>query len=139
MDMTAQNRVPAHKGDIARAQALSKLDPTELLEIMPLLVIWLQDSNWPVFMPVAVATDKLGAKFAPFVREVLRGDDDCWKYSMLVVASSQRDVAEEIKEDLLRIYDNPTKGEIDEMAAYMSGEILMKFFPSEHHENIYDT
>ncbi len=58
---------------------------------------------------------------------------------MLVVASSQRDVAEEIKEDLLRIYDNPTKGEIDEMAAYMSGEILMKFFPSEHHENIYDT
>ena len=117
--------VPNGKAETEKAQALVALGYPTIEPVLPLIVRWLQDLNWPVarvFIPFLVA---IGAPLAPHVRSVLATDDDCWKYALLeavVRQSSQLTTA--LASDLKRLAENPTAGEQTEGVARAAQDIL---------------
>jgi len=90
--------VPSTKYEVEKAAQLVQLGWPEVAPVMPKIVEWLQDPNWPVaqvFFPFAAS---VGTPMAPYLREVLSGQDNEWKYSLLEQLVS---VSEELQQALL--------------------------------------
>jgi hypothetical protein len=116
---------PRSKHDTDRAASLIALGYDRLLPIMPRILEWLQDINWPVARVIQPFLVDIGAPLAPYVRDVLFTDDELWKFFVLdhVVACSS-ELAYALREDLLRMAANPTKGEIQEGSNDLAKKIL---------------
>jgi hypothetical protein len=77
--------IPVTKFETEKALALVQLGFPAVEPVMPQILEWLQDLNWPVghiFQPFLAS---IGEPLAPYVRTILAGDDDGWKYSLLRV------------------------------------------------------
>ena len=74
--------LPKDKCDDEAVDHLNTLSSSEIQLLIPDLLTWLQDINWPIAMPIAnmllkQKTQKLAVE--P-VRGILRGKDEVWKY-----------------------------------------------------------
>ena len=113
--------LPADKHDTAKAEALATLGFPAVEPVLPALLEWVQDCNWPVariLLPL-LATAGLALKLP--VQQILDGSDECWKYSVLaslVLHSPELTLA--LLPEIERLANNPTPGEkmeaIDELA-----------------------
>jgi hypothetical protein len=117
--------IPATKHDMEKASALVQLGFPVVEPVIPQILEWLQDLNWPVvavFRPFLVS---IGEPLAPYVRTVLAGDDDIWKYNLLsiVVERSPR-LARNLRPELERIAAAPSEGESAEEVDDVALEIL---------------
>ncbi|WP_253896093.1 DUF5071 domain-containing protein [Solibacillus sp. R5-41] len=57
---------------------------SEVIPLLPQLLEWIQDMNWPVAEPVLEVLLQYPTKLIPHVEEVLLGNDDMWIYWCLV-------------------------------------------------------
>lgn len=76
--------LPAHKDDRDAVLKLQKLEYPEIAPILPHLMSWLEDLNWPISKDIADKLLKVGYPMIPYVQKVLRSDDMQWKYCVLV-------------------------------------------------------
>jgi HEAT repeat protein len=113
MDVDLRALLPRHKSDCERAQAVVALGYPAAAPVLRELLAWLQDCNWPVAHAIAPFLASAGEPVVPLIREVLRGDDDIWKYWCLgrVVMGFRKDVAEQLRPDLRRLAFHPSLGE----------------------------
>ncbi|MEK5185594.1 DUF5071 domain-containing protein [Solibacillus sp. FSL R5-0691] len=76
--------IPKDKHDIAAVEFLKAADTEVVIPLLPELLEWVQDMNWPVAEPMVELLLQYPNELTPLVDEVLRGDDDMWIYWCLV-------------------------------------------------------
>ncbi|HEY2495266.1 MAG TPA: DUF5071 domain-containing protein [Paenibacillus sp.] len=122
------NLLPRDKHDFERVSELKNIDKNDLIKLIPELLEWLQDINWPIAIEVAKLLLTIPQATIPFISNVLAGGDDIWKEWCLryFVMELPDGLRKSLQEDLERIAYRPTKGEELEEVHLTAQEILKK-------------
>ena len=77
--------VPKDKCDCSHIEELKRLSASEIEPILPRLLAWIQDINWPVAADLLPVLAQRQTALLPLIREILRAEetDDVWKYWIL--------------------------------------------------------
>lgn len=89
--------IPRDKFDMENFRLLRNLGLPTIEPILPQLLEWMQDYNWPVAQELAGFLSSLGASLAPHLERVLATDDGMWKYWLLEVVVAPMPRAEQQK------------------------------------------
>ncbi|MDT9719781.1 DUF5071 domain-containing protein [Paenibacillus sp. ClWae2A] len=126
--MDIRECLPRDKSDFEAVRKLSEFSDVELKVIIPELMEWLQDGNWPISKPVEDLLLRLGEDLIPHIKDVLRTQDPQWEYFILVGLIDQLPISHlsMLKTDLVRILESPTHDEILEELDEVILELLEK-------------
>ncbi|MED5612948.1 DUF5071 domain-containing protein [Janthinobacterium sp. P210005] len=117
--------LPRDKHDTRNARALIALSWEEVHPAMPQILEWVQDVNWPVAGVLLPYLAGIGPRLAPYIKTVLAGNDEQWKYFVLQgIVRYSRELAFELDGELQRFAHAPTMGEREEGVAEVAREIL---------------
>lgn len=84
-----ENLIPTDKFDCETVELLYGCSFEEIEPIIPKLLEWLQDGNWPISRPMGTFLLTLPQmKLVPYIMEILDGDDQEWKYFMIGTLAS---------------------------------------------------
>ena len=123
--------LPKDKCDVAGARAIVGLGYPAVAPVLPELLEWLQDCKWPVSRPISEFLVTIPEAVAPLVWDVLRGDDDIWKYWCIVclIGRMPAGVAGQFREELTRLAERPTVAERLEELDEVAREALEAVWP----------
>lgn len=110
MEDFAKNLIPKHKADYAAVERLAVLPYEVIKEMVPALLAWLQDMNYPVARALANYLKPMHQAIAADLLAVLKTDDEVWKYWIILefgTIITDNKVLQEIK----RIATQPTTSE----------------------------
>ena len=117
--------IPQHKSDHERAQAACLAGYPAVSPILPELLEWFQDSNWPVAHTLSPLLVSIGSPLIPHVQRILDTNDWTWKYWMIaIIMRRSREVAEAFREELERLAYSPTEREAQEELDEVAQDIL---------------
>jgi hypothetical protein len=117
--------IPTTKYETEKASALVQLGFPAVEPVMPQILEWLQDLNWPVAGVFQPFLAHIGQPLAPYIRVIFAGKDDGWKYSLLrLVVGQSPELACTLRPELERIARNPSAGETSEEVDQVAVEIL---------------
>jgi len=121
--------VPTNKADIERARAAVEAGYPAVEPILGELVQWLRDYNWPVAHVLAPFLASLGAPLVPHVWQVLRSQDDVWKYWIitLLLSAFPEAIAVEFRPELERLSHAPQAHEKAEELDEQARSVLTHF------------
>ncbi|TKJ83398.1 DUF5071 domain-containing protein [Paenibacillus sp. CFBP13512] len=125
--MTESNHlIPETKFDFGAIQRLQQLEPQQLIPILPELLVWLQDINWPVAMPMSKILLTVPNEIVPHVRDVLHTDDTEWIEWCLqyIVVFLPVALIRKLEPEIRRIADSPTQWEYETESHITAQEIL---------------
>lgn len=121
--------LPRNKYDSERVSQLKNMNRNERLPLLPGLMEWIQDMNWPIAAEVAELLLNCPNEIVPLIKDVFITDDDIWKYWCLEVLVKR--LPEESKKlfkgNLIRLIERPTAGEKLEELDEIALEILQMF------------
>jgi hypothetical protein len=114
MSMDVREWLPRDKHDFEAVRKLSELGNEELRDIIPELMEWLQDGNWPIFRSVEDLLLRFGEELIPHIQNVFKTKDPQWKYFMIsgLISRLPSRYLIALKDDLERILKNPTNSEM---------------------------
>ncbi|WP_291285208.1 DUF5071 domain-containing protein [Flavobacterium sp.] len=123
--MNVKNLIPKDKFDFETVEQLKNYSFEEIESIIPDLLKWLQDMNWPVSRPIAALLIPYCEKISSEILKILQSQDQVWKYWILDT------FGEIIKDQMVlneieRIAKDPTKEEIDEEVSEIAKKIINK-------------
>ncbi|EPD53773.1 hypothetical protein HMPREF1210_00596 [Paenisporosarcina sp. HGH0030] len=118
--------LPRHKTDDDRVEMIKKMDRDKILPLLPGLLEWIQDINWPVAPSVLELLLTFPEEVVPHVQDVLSSDDDNWKWYILhfLVIELPVESRVQFKEYLTRVAETPTQNELEEELDEIAKEIL---------------
>lgn len=118
--------LPRHKYDNDRIEMILKMDRDKILPLLPCLLEWIQDTNWPVAPSVLKILLTFPEEIVPHVKDVLASDDDNWKWFILHFLVIELPVESKVQfeEYLTRVAETPTQNELDEELDEIAKEIL---------------
>lgn len=118
--------LPRHKFDEDRVEMIKKMDRDEIVLLLPGLLEWIQDMNWPVAPSVLELLLTFPEEVVPHIQDVLSSKDDNWKWFVLhfLVIELPVESRVEFKEYLTRVAETPTQNEIAEELDEIAKEIL---------------
>lgn len=117
--------LPSDKFDTARAAVVSEMESSTVEPILPVLLEWLQDMNWPVAQVLSPFLSSIGRPLAPHIRRILATNDDIWKHNVIAcVVAKSSELAEDLRMELSRIATFPTPGEVAENVSQLSKTVL---------------
>lgn len=121
-----QKLLPTNKSDTTAIAHLNTLGVSVIAPLVPRLLEWVQDINWPVAEPVIALLRKYPPITTEPLRQILRGNDGAWKANCLEYLVKHWPMAskKELREEIERIARRPTQEEKDEEADEVAGEIL---------------
>lgn len=121
--------IPKHKHDLRATDRVKETGFPSLNDAIPELLVWVQDANWPVAEPVASVLKNAGPKILPHIRCVLEGQDAVWKYwvIVLVIAESNPEVIEEVRDQLSRLAFNPSREDMRESVDNVAKQVLKEY------------
>lgn len=122
-----QKLIPQHKFDTERAQAVIQTGYPAIEPILPQLLEWIQDMNWPVALILAPFLSSIGNPLAPHIKIILSSNDEIWKYWILnriVQASSE--LAISLRREIERLAFTPTAQEVTEEVNIAALEVMVK-------------
>ncbi len=120
-----RDMLPQDKHDIDRAVAIMSLGYPAIEPVIPDLLEWMQDLNWPVASALQLPLARVGVPLAVHLRPIFASDDDIWKQVLIsrIVAYSP-ELATELRPELERIASTPTAGERAEEADEAARDVL---------------
>jgi len=124
--MDIKKLIPKHKFDEGVIAGLKELSFEQLRPIIPELLEWLQDMNWPIAKPIADILKPFADRMTPQIIEILRTNDSMWELWILVtLARTTTDPL--LLNEIERIAKFPSKIEIEdgvnlEAIAILNGE-----------------
>lgn len=121
--MNIKELIPKNKFDESGIEELKKLSFEQIAPIIPELLEWLQDMNWPVASSVADILSPFTDKIIPEIMTILKTNDNMWKYWILNVFARNTTNPLFINE-IERIAKSPTKGEIEDGVDELAIDIL---------------
>lgn len=106
--------LPRDKHDFERVKQLHNLESSIVIDLIPNLVEWLQDINWPISTEIATFLLRYPEETIPHIKDVLKSNDDIWKEWSLryFVNELPKHLIKEFHPELIRIANTPTKGEL---------------------------
>lgn len=124
--MDIHSLVPKDKGDIETAKRLKNVSYKEIKPIIPELLAWIQDMNWPIARVVGEYLQSIAQHITKDIINILRGDDEIWKYWCLSVFAGNGVAAVDpvLIEEIKRIAEHPTAAEIHEKVHERAKNIL---------------
>lgn len=119
--------LPIDKHDLPKAEAIVALGYPAVDALLPELIAWVQDINWPVANVLIPFLASIGEPLAPHLRMIFESEDHAWKYWVLnkLVAPSPK-LAVAVEPYLLRMALDPIPGESDEGVDEIARRILVK-------------
>ncbi|MFL9844236.1 DUF5071 domain-containing protein [Flavobacterium rhizosphaerae] len=116
--------VPKDKFDDTHIEELNTYSISEIRSIVPALLEWLQDANWPVSRPIS-------EYFSPYINQIqeeivsiLKSDDEVWKYwILLLLIDCGYKPGNIITEEIVRIVNEPISNEILEEVHELAVEL----------------
>jgi len=124
---TESSCIPTSKYDVQAVYRARALGYPALNDLLPQLLEWLLDVNWPVAQHVAPLLSLAGSEIVPHIKAVFSSDDHLWKYSLLA-SGLIRDLApvvhDALRDDLVRMATQPTDAERREDVDSMARETL---------------
>ena len=110
--------LPRDKADLATVAALDGMDDAEIAPLVPHLLTWLQDMNWPVAKALAPRLASMGSAILAEVHAILKGKDEVWTYWVLQALVSQWPAEDilRLKPELERLAATPSEEEVDVVA-----------------------
>lgn len=132
MAVDARTLLPRDKCDIDHVHAIVALGYPAVAPVLPDLLEWLRDCNWPVSFPIADFLATLPEQMAPLIWDVLRGDDDIWKYWCIarLISAMPTQIAEQFRAELTRLVERPTTAERGEELNEVAEDALHSLWPS---------
>ncbi|SEU24192.1 protein of unknown function [Variovorax sp. OV084] len=117
--------LPVDKHDLPKAEAIVALGYPAVDALLPELIAWMQDINWPVAKVLIPFLAGIGEPLAPHLCMIFESEDHIWKYWVLdkLVAPSPR-LAVAVGPYLLRLALNPSPGESEEGVDEIARRIL---------------
>ena len=76
--------LPKDKFDINAIEQLRNKDAQQVIPLLPQMLEWIQDMNWPVAKPMVELLLNYPNEITPLVANVLWGEDDMWIYGCLI-------------------------------------------------------
>ena len=126
----ARALVPKDKCDGSHIEELKRLSDGEIEPILPRLLAWIQDINWPVAAELLPVLAQRQTALLPLIREILRVEetDDVWKYWILTSLAPlfSEESVQSLRPALERIVTAPTRGEIEEEVTSAAASLLRK-------------
>ena len=97
--------LPKCKDDMDAVQKIKELEYPEIAPILPHLLTWLKDANWPIAKNIADKLVSIGQPVMSHVKKILNGNDDLWKYWVMLLVVKKMDpmCIQKIKFDLEKI------------------------------------
>ncbi|WP_088547164.1 DUF5071 domain-containing protein [Paenibacillus aquistagni] len=125
-----KERLPRDKHDFERVRTLYEIERNELIALLPEILTWLQDINWPIAIEVAeLLLNKIPRETISIVIEVLKGEDEIWKENCLryFVMKLPKVLLEidNLKSEITRIANQPTEEEKIEEIHITAQQIIM--------------
>lgn len=114
--------IPKDKSDIETAKKLFQYSYFEVKEIVPELLQWMQDMNWPVAKYVADYLLTILDSIEIDVFRILKGDDLIWNYWILMVFGMNIN-SDQVKNEILRLANFPNELEKNEFLDEVASEI----------------
>ncbi|SHF80669.1 protein of unknown function [Flavobacterium segetis] len=117
--------IPKEKGDYKRAKNLKNYNVAELKPIIPNLLEWIQDMNWPIS---GIVAEYLVDNFIEIENEIypiLITVDHIWKWNVINIFKDLI-VDEKNIEIIKRIAKNPTEMEKSEELDLLCKEVVEK-------------
>jgi hypothetical protein len=132
MAIDPRELLPRDKHDVGNARSVVALGYPTVAPVLPDLLEWLKDCNWPVSHPIGDFLATLPEQMAPLIWKVLRSDDYIWKYWCIarLISSMSPDIAEQFRAELTRLAQEPTPKELTEVLNKVSQEALENIWPS---------
>jgi hypothetical protein len=115
--------IPKTKSDLDRAAEVVARGYPAVAPILPELVEWLQDYNWPVAHILAPFLASIGNPLLPEIRRVLKTQDQVWKYWLLTCLVKTPELTAALRE-LTQLAQHPTPAESAEELHLIAREIL---------------
>jgi hypothetical protein len=121
--MNVRALIPKDPCDESSIEKLKLLSFNEIQPIVPDLLEWLQDCNWPVSSSILKILRPIIDQITSEILQILKGDDGVWKYWILLnlISKTSNPI---LLEEINRIALFPTKDENEEEAALIAAEIL---------------
>lgn len=96
------NLLPRDKHDFERVNDLKNINKEDLIKLIPELIEWLQDINWPIAKEISKLLLTVPKETIPYISNVLAGEDDIWKEWCLryFVRDLPIELIENLKEEL---------------------------------------
>jgi hypothetical protein len=117
--------LPSDKSDTEKVKAIVALGFPAVEPILPALLEWMQDINWPVAQALQPFLASIGAPLAPHIRSVLNTDDDVWKNWVLrYIVVKSPELQTMLRADIERLATRPTRGEQAEELDVLAGQIV---------------
>jgi hypothetical protein len=119
-------KLPRDKFDFERVNKIKKSEKKDIIPLLPGLLEWIQDMNWPIAPEIAEILMTFPKEIVPHIRNVLSTDDDIWKFWCLeyLVKKFSTEDKELLKTELIRLSTTPTEGEMLEEVDLKAREIL---------------
>lgn len=121
--MDIKKLIPKDKFDFETVEQLKKHSFKDIECIVPDLLEWLQDMNWPISKSIAEFLIPFSEKIALEILQILKSKDEMWKYWILLKFGKivkNKLVVQEIN----RIAKSPTQDEIDNSVYEAAKEIV---------------
>jgi hypothetical protein len=127
--------LPKDKSDEAAINHISTLSESEIEPLLPEILTWLQDPNWPLAGVVLPFVLQYPTLITEPVREILRTDDVEWIYVVLGNVVKEMPLAQrrKLRIEIERIATEPTKEEKENEVDVDAREIL-DLMDAEHEE-----
>jgi hypothetical protein len=126
--MDINELLPKDKFDYNSVEKLEVCDKELLRPVIPELLIWLQDINWPIALGISNVLIQFDKELVPFIKGILNSDDAMWKYWILakLVEKMTPSAKSELKEDLNRLSYNPDINDLDAGVDELAQELLQR-------------
>lgn len=113
------------KADTEAASKVVAVGFPGVAPLLPELLEWLQDMNWPVAQVFQPFLASIGEPLAAPIRVILATDDDLWKYWVVQgVVGNSAALVRALKPELERLAHSPTDGEIEEGVSELSAQLI---------------
>jgi len=103
--MAPKQFLPQTKFDNSNVENLKNLQDEEIKSLIPELLTWLQDFNWPISNEVLSILKSRENLVFPYIADILAGDDIMWKYWImeLLIPSFSDGHKTDLKDELKKL------------------------------------
>jgi len=125
--MDLKECIPEDKFDLAAIDRAVEVGFPQINPILPDLLEWIKDGNWPVALPTASLLSGAGLEIVPVIKSILNGDDGMWKYWTidLVVRPGATKLQLAVQSDLDRVTRNPSQDDLSCEVAEEAKAVLL--------------
>lgn len=119
--------VPLDKHDHEAAERAIAAGYPAVESVLPSLLEWMQDINWPVAQTLAPFLASIGEPLIPHLKTIFETDDEIWKaWIISEIVRESSPLAKAFREYLERVADHPTPDEDGEYVSDIASEVLKR-------------